>query len=253
MDSDAIGQLGGLALGEVLSQLDLDRDALSAVQNQLGLGGAAFSRDSIYNDRFEEDDKVDDSRTDYESIITKEMESEKYQKQGKASVAKSGGLVRGEEDDFDEDDEDQDEDEDGAVVGGGDEVGMVVDSATQPVQVKREASEDYDEDDDDEDEGGDGLFGDGDDDEAEAEPVVLEGEPTEGATAAPPSPAYEPIAAPPPMKQIDVNELFPRFSKGKTLDFTELFSTRPRKRVRKAELPLQRKPRHWTCHSRGPH
>lgn len=244
MDSDAIGQLGGLALGEVLSQLDLDRDALSAVQSQLGLGGAAFSRESIYNDKFEEDEKANDDRTDYEDIINKEMESEKYQKQGQASVAKSGALVRGEEDDFD-DDEDDEEEEGRGQVGSGADGGMVVEPAgPQPAQFKREASEDYDEDDDDDEDGGDGLFGDGDDDEGEVEAVAIEGQAPEDEVPAARSPGYEPIAAPPPMKQTDVKELFPRFNKGKTLDFTELFSTRPRKRVKKVDNPLQRKPRH---------
>ncbi len=243
MDSDAIGQLGGLALGEVLSQLDLDRDALSAVQNQLGLGGAAFSRESIYNDKFEEDEQQDDSRTDYETIINKEMESEKYQRQGQASVNKTAGLVRGEEDDFDEDDEDE---ESVPAGGAGAEAGsMEVEPAAAAVQVKREASEDYDDDDDDD--GGDGLFGDGDDDEPEAEPAPAVGEGAEPAPTAPPSPAFEPIAAPPPMKQVDVKDLFPRFDKGKTLDFTELFSTRPRKRAKKSETALQRKQRHSGC------
>jgi len=252
MDSDAIGQLGGLALGEVLSQLDLDRDALSAVQNQLGLGGAAFSRESIYNDQFEEDQHQDDTRTDYETIINNEMEKEKYQAQGQASINKSAGLARGEEDDFDEDDDEEGDGVGGAGAGAGagaDGMVIVPAASVMAVQAKREASEDYDE--DDEEDEGDGLFGDGDDDDQDAEGAVPAAEPApaeDGPGAVAPSPDYEPIAAPPPMKQADVKDLFPRFNKGKTLDFTELFSTRPRKRPKKADAALQRKP-HPVRHS----
>ncbi|ORY53385.1 hypothetical protein BCR35DRAFT_310520 [Leucosporidium creatinivorum] len=42
--------------------------------------------------------------------------------------------------------------------------------------------------------------------------------------------SVEPLAPPPMMKQANVKDLFPDFDYGKTLDFTDLFGTRPRKK-----------------------
>lgn len=223
-DDVAALQLGGFALGETLADLNLDQDSLAAVQAQLGITGAAFSRDSIYNDKFEDDpvEEVLDTRTDYEDLVNQEIESERYLTNAQQPARGRAALARGEEDDFDEDD---DEEEQAAAA-----VPMAVDPATA-VQVKREPSEDYDEDE-------------------PAQPQSNETvQPSASAvTAAAPedapmevgSPSFEAIAAPPPLRQVPVKELFPRFDKGKTLDFTELFSTRPRKRTKKVYHPAQR-------------
>ena len=115
-DNEVIGQLGGFALGEVLSQLDLDNESIGAVKGRLGVGNAAFSRDSIYNGKFVDDvEETYDPVTDLEAQVDREMYSEKYRKAGLKAVAAPAKLMRGEEDDFD-DDEEEDEGEEGAVV-----------------------------------------------------------------------------------------------------------------------------------------
>jgi hypothetical protein len=196
-ESDVIGQLGGFALGEVLTSLSLDRDSIGNVQGRLGVGNAAFSRDSIYNGKFVDDvDEAYDPVTDLEAQVDREMYSEKYHKAGLKAVAAPAKLMRGEEDDFDEDDEDEDEEmEDGTV------------------KVKREQEE------------GDDPFGSGEEDGEERYREV----------------SAEVIAAPPPMKKVDVKALFPDFDYGKILDFTNLFSTakRPSKRQKKSFQPVQ--------------
>jgi transcription initiation factor TFIID subunit 1 len=49
----------------------------------------------------------------------------------------------------------------------------------------------------------------------------------------------ENLAAPPP-KQVDVRDLFPSFEYGKTLEFTDLFGMRPRKKRRVAKEGIKR-------------
>lgn len=211
MDADIASTLSGFALGEVLSSLDLDASALGAVQSQLGIKrNAALNRDSIYADRFaddgldddDDDGDLEDDREDIEALIDREMREEK----GAAAAGRAGGaagagsaakgkgkaLLRGEEDDFDEDYD-------------GDE-GME-DAAT--VAVKEEPAD------------ADDLFS--------AAPS-----PAPGLAAArpPPPPLQVEKLAPPPAKKVDVKDLFPSFEPGKTLDFTELFGTRPRKKRR---------------------
>lgn len=193
-DNEVIGQLGGFALGEVLSQLDLDNESIGAVKGRLGVGNAAFSRDSIYNGKFVDDvEETYDPVTDLEAQVDREMYSEKYRKAGLKAVAAPAKLMRGEEDDFD-DDEEEDEGEEGAV-------------------VKEEPMEQDDD-----------LFGSGEDEEGYKEMSV------------------EPIAPPPPMKEVSVKDLFPDFEYGKVLDFTDLFSTssRPRKRQKKTFPSVKR-------------
>ncbi|GAA5893952.1 hypothetical protein JCM8208_001289 [Rhodotorula glutinis] len=211
MGDDIASTLSGFALGEVLSSLDLDTSALGALQSQLGIKRSnAINRDSIYADKFADDDgglddeDLEDDREDFEAMIDREMREEKYGKAGAAAVggaAKKGGqaaavarLVRGEEDDFDEEYDEEDEPMPAAT------------AAATPV-VKEEPA---DADDD--------LFG-----------------ATSPAAAAGAAPAraleVEDLAAP-PAKQADVRDLFPSFEPGKVLDFTELFGTRPRKKRR---------------------
>jgi len=207
MGDDIASTLSGFALGEVLSSLDLDTSALGALQSQLGIKRSnAINRDSIYADRFADDDgglddeDLDDDREDFEAMIDREMREEKYGKAGAAAVggaAKAGGqaaagarLVRGEEDDFDEE---YDEDEPMAAA---------ATAAATPV-VKEEPADD--------------LFG-------AASPAAAGAAPARALEV-------EDLAAP-PAKQVDVRDLFPSFEPGKVLDFTELFGTRPRKKRR---------------------
>ncbi|GAA5888299.1 hypothetical protein JCM5296_003279 [Sporobolomyces johnsonii] len=192
MDADIASTLSGFALGEVLSSLDLDASALSSVQSQLGIRSSAqLNRDSIYADRFADDDgalddeDLDDEREDYEAVIDREMREE-GNKAHRAAAARAGAaLLRGEEDDFDED-----YDEDDTMQGG----------------VKQEPTDDA----------GD-LFG----------------------RSPSPPPAAVPLQvenlAPPPARKVDVKELFPGFEYGKTLEFTDLFAMRPRKKRRMAK------------------
>lgn len=178
---DVIGQLGGFALDEVLSSLQLPA---AGVKDQLGVSNAAFSRESIYAGKFVDDDDGDDEREDYEAIVDKEMYSEKWSAKPTGAAAGGGAkLLRGEEDDFDDDDEEEEG------------------SGAAAVKVKQEA---MDEDD---------LFGDGGEERYQETSV-------------------EPIAPPPPIQQVRVQDVFPDFEYGKVLDFTDLFATRPRKRRR---------------------
>ncbi|GAA6063459.1 hypothetical protein JCM10212_002542 [Sporobolomyces blumeae] len=239
MDADIASTLSGFALGEVLSSLDLDASALSSVQSQLGIRSTnKISKDSIYNDRFaddddggdglDDDDDLEDEREDYEAMIDREMREEKHagSKGSAHAVAQAGkgkgkALLRGEEDDFDEDDDD----EDAAADGDGD-VGM--EDATTP-RVKREPmdDEDYDRD----------LFGGregpaGSDAAAPLQPGEGQGEVGKGPLQ------VEGIAAP-PARKVDVKELFPSFEYGKTLEFTDLFGMRPRKKRRTANEAIK--------------
>ncbi|GAA5861842.1 hypothetical protein JCM8547_008572 [Rhodosporidiobolus lusitaniae] len=208
MDADVASTLSGFALGEVLSSLDLDPSALGAVQSQLGIKRTnAFNRDSIYNDKFADDDlddeDLEDDREDFEAMIDREMREERFGKKTQVGTSKAAGtggaavgggrLLRGEEDDFDEDYDEEDE----------------------PMADAKAVKTEPRDDDDDAD-----LFG---------------------------SPSPEPTAqqqqqrsmeveqlAPPPAKKVDVKELFPSFEYGAKLDFTELFGMRPRKKRRVA-------------------
>ncbi|GAA5974601.1 hypothetical protein JCM5350_001213 [Sporobolomyces pararoseus] len=202
MDAD-IATLSGFALGDVLSSLDLDASALSAVQSQLGLQGTnKISKASIYADKFADDDlddeDLEDDREDYEAMIDREMREERSgagKKQQKGASGSSKQLLRGEEDDFDED---YDEDE------------TMQDSQQLQTQVKAEPADDDDD-----------LFGGSD-----------SSPPPQGGQAQEPM-QVENLAAPPP-KKVDVQDLFPSFAYGKTLEFTDLFAMRPRKKRRMA-------------------
>ncbi|GAA5893262.1 histone acetyltransferase [Sporobolomyces salmoneus] len=216
MDAD-IATLSGFALGEVLSSLDLDESALSSVQSQLGLRGTnKISKASIYADKFADDgddddlddEDLEDEREDYEAMIDREMREEqsgktsnkKQQQQQQQKTGTSKGLLRGEEDDFDED---YDEDE------------TMLDPQLFQTQVKAEPR---DEDDD--------LFGGSD---SSSPP------PQHPQTAPTQDPMQVENLAAPPAKKVDVKDLFPSFEYGKTLEFTDLFAMRPRKKRRMAK------------------
>ncbi|BGP14889.1 hypothetical protein JCM10213_003755 [Rhodosporidiobolus nylandii] len=198
MDADVASTLSGFALGEVLSELDLDAAALGAVQGQLGIKRTnAFSRDSIYNDKFADDDgaldgdDLDDEREDFEAMIDREMREEQMGRAGAGGSSKApvgGRLLRGEEDDFDEDYDEED--------------------APMQDAVKQEPRDDEDD-----------LFG--------------SPSPPPQAAAAQVDMVVEQLA-PAPKKKADVKELFPSFEYGAKLDFTELFGARPRKKRRVA-------------------
>lgn len=212
-DGQVLGQLGGFALGEVFKDLGIDTgDGISSVQGQLGLSStSAFSRDTIYGGKFvdaggdDDDDDDDIGSDDLEAEVDREMYDEKWEKQGSKAVAASTGggqqqkLMRGEEDDFDEYD-DEDEPSAPAAPAQGD--------ATMTA-VKEEPRDDLDT-----------LFGFGN------------GQTEQSQQTQDVRMSIEPIAPAAPVKQADVKELFPSFDYGKTLDFTELFSSsyRPRKR-----------------------
>ncbi|GAA6024205.1 hypothetical protein JCM10207_006780 [Rhodosporidiobolus poonsookiae] len=156
MDADIASTLSGFALEGVLSDLDLDPAALGAVQSQLGIRRTnAFNRDSIYADRFADDDgaldgeDLDDDREDFEAMIDREMREEKFGKPAGAAngAAKGKALLRGEEDDFDEDYDEEDAlmadsrvkrepDEDGDLFGGS----PSPPAQLQPMEVERIAA-----------------------------------------------------------------------------------------------------------------
>jgi transcription initiation factor TFIID subunit 1 len=87
-----------------------------------------------------------------------------------------------------------------------------------------------------------------DEDEGTAdERTRVKDEPMDDAPFGSPSPApaqHQPMEveklAPPPAKKIDVKDLFPSFEHGKTLEFTELFAMRPRKKRRVATDGVKR-------------
>ena len=100
---DVVGQLGGYALGEVLSSLELDQETIQNAKRGLGVEAAAFSRDSIYNGKFvDEDEEPYDPVTDLEAQVDREMINEQFTQNHSTAAT----LLRGEEDDFDDDDED---------------------------------------------------------------------------------------------------------------------------------------------------
>ncbi|KAM0746937.1 hypothetical protein T439DRAFT_350223 [Meredithblackwellia eburnea MCA 4105] len=209
-DNDAISQLGGFALDEVLAELELDASSLGAVKGQLGLrDGGAFSRDSIYAGKFMDEadeayDEDEDGKEDYEGLVDREIYDEQYgAKASTSSGAQGGRLMRGEEDDFDDEEEEEEED----AAGEGEGVGGAT-ASKEGVKVKAEP---MDEDD---------LLG-----------GSAGGATTETAQYRPPS--VEPIAPPPPMRQVRVQDIFPEFEYGKILDFTEMFAARPHKKRRK--------------------
>lgn len=186
-DSEVVTQLGGFALGEVLTQLNLDEDTIDHAKRGLGVSTANFSRDSIYNGKFV-DDNIDnyDPVTDLEAQVDRDMKNDKYSR----PITKPLALVRGEEDEYDDDDDEQEEDR---VQGG-------------ETQVKQEDQDDLNPDEEDT---------------------------TYRAQSA------DIITPMPPMKQVNVAELFPSFQVGKTLDFTKLFLSRPRKRPKLAFAPVK--------------
>ncbi|KAI5476818.1 transcription initiation factor TFIID subunit 1 [Pseudohyphozyma bogoriensis] len=106
-DADSVlNQLGGFALGEVLSSLALDEDTISGGLGQLGISStSAFSRDSIYKGKFVDEEEGDD----LEDEVDREMEDEMYRGKSAAGAGAGtgAGLVRGEEEDFDDDDEEE--------------------------------------------------------------------------------------------------------------------------------------------------
>ena len=104
---DVVGQLGGYALGEVLSSLNLDTETIQQAKRGLGVQeDSSFSRDSIYNGKFvDEEEEPYDPVTDLEAQVDREMKEEFTKTRNPAAT-----LLRGEEDDFDDDDDDDDDD-----------------------------------------------------------------------------------------------------------------------------------------------
>jgi transcription initiation factor TFIID subunit 1 len=237
-DNEVLGQLGGFALGEVFKDLGIDTgDGINTVRGQLGLGKSsnALSRDAIYGGKFvdagedddDDDDDDDEDKDDLEAQVDREMYDEKWQSTATSSrttqLATGGGqpqkLMRGEVDDFDDDDDEEEEDQ-----GNGpnesrsaniDTAGQQIPSqlgASSTMTIKQEPTDDnyY---------GNNVTFDQSTLDEANADRMSV-----------------DPVPAPQPRRPVDVKELFPSFDYGKTLDFTELFSTsyRPRKRQKTA-------------------
>lgn len=221
-DNEVLGQLGGFALGEVFKDLGIDTgDGINTVRGQLGLGKSsnAFSRDTIYGGKFvdaaddDDDDGSDQDKDDLEAEVDREMYDEKWQTKAssRAQPARGGGqqqtLMRGEEDDFDDDDDNED--------AGGAGQARVGQHASQPgdtaTVIKQEP-------------GDDNMFGDVPFDQNSMANANLD------------RMSIDPVPPPQPRRPVDVKELFPSFDYGKTLDFTELFSTtyRPRKRQKTA-------------------
>jgi len=208
MDADIASTLSGFALGEVLSSLDLDASALSSVQSQLGIQASnKISKASIYADKFADDDlddeDLEDDREDYEAMIDREMRQE--MNRGSKKQQKNASQAKGKQllrGEEDDFDEEYDEDE------------TMGDSQ---LQVKAEPQDDDDDD----------LFGGSD-------------------TSPPPRdmPAQDPMQvedlAAPPARTVDVKDLFPSFEYGKTLEFTDLFAMRPRKKRRVVKEGLKR-------------
>ncbi|CAO1633899.1 unnamed protein product [Parajaminaea phylloscopi] len=212
-ESNAVSQLGSLALGNLLQEIGVESEA---GMDRLGLGPKASSslaRDQIYNERFEDDDDdelqlMGTAREDEDDVRLREQEEERkrqqerYYAKGLASLGQSSrAAVRGETDDFDDDDDDDDDDED-----------------EKPLPQRRQSTP---------------LL---------PRPMIKE-EPTEDAALplapieAPspaeqyPSPPRLRLPTPPPRR--DVKEFWPDFEPGRILDFTDFFAA-PGRKKRKA-------------------
>lgn len=115
-ESSAIGQLGSLALGNLLQEIGIDSEV---GVDRVGLGPkpSALDKDAIYNERYEDDEDDELARMQAgpdEDELRRAAEEkalqERYLAKGLASIRSNGSrtAVRGETDDFDDDD---DEDE----------------------------------------------------------------------------------------------------------------------------------------------
>lgn len=117
----AINQLGGFALGNLLSDLGVEGGQPADMQ-RLGLGGgsAGFEQNQIYKEEYADDDDEELARyglgrgEDGASDAGRGGETDgradmdRYYRQGMEQVGPSAGHVRGEVDDFDDEDNDAD-------------------------------------------------------------------------------------------------------------------------------------------------
>lgn len=217
-ESNAVSQLGSLALGNLLQEIGVESEA---GMDRLGLGPKASSslaRDQIYNDRFEDDDDDElqmmaanrDDLGDEEAEQTRRQEEERNRQQdryfakGMSSIGQPvKATIRGETDDFDEDeDEGEDEDDDE------DEKPLPVRRTSPPLLprpvIKTEPIEE----------------------------TELPGTPSTSLMASPPPSALR-LPTPPPLG--DVKDYWPDFQPDRILDFTDFFAA-PRRKKRKVAL-----------------
>lgn len=202
MDDSAIAELGGFALSEVLSSLDPSLSEFTSSLSSFGLSSASaagFSRDAIYNAKFMDDDDDQDG-DDLEDQVDKEMYDEKFSKSSGPGGSKKAGLVRGEEDDFDDDDDDEEGEEEKPII--------PLDSAVEEEEEEQDAP-------------------------TQSSAELAQQRKEERMLARINKRGLKDATANATNTTAVVKELFPAFEKGKTLAFTDLFGTRPRKRRRK--------------------
>jgi hypothetical protein len=109
----AVGQLGNLALGTLLSDLGVEDSAGRSRVHQVDSSGPHLERDQIYSERFVDDDfgGGEGGRADWEEEVDREMQEERKRiadrayRLGMQSVAASKRSVRGAEEDYDDEDE----------------------------------------------------------------------------------------------------------------------------------------------------
>ncbi|MBW0462936.1 hypothetical protein O181_002651 [Austropuccinia psidii MF-1] len=203
-EEDAILSLGGFALEGLLT--DLDPDAVSGLRAQLGLSQAniGYGREDLYNGKFADDDisseQLKDKESDIGPLTGKDWEDEvdKEFQEERNSLAINNqnthiGKVRGELEDYD-DDEEPDEDE-----------SLAPDSPqvyrSKKTQKQTESNQLH-----------------------HSSFVSNSSSPSQS----PSSPLAELERIHP--ENTDVHVLFPTFSEGAVLQFTNLFGTLPRKR-----------------------
>ncbi|KAH9822422.1 hypothetical protein DFH28DRAFT_1078654 [Melampsora americana] len=207
-EDDAILSLEGFALEGLLT--DLHPEAFSGLRGQLGLSHAniGYGREDLYNGKFADDDP------DFPTNQTDE---------NSRNIARSSLFGSGSGRDWeDEVDKEFQEDKDRLVYGG-----------RAPIDKVRGEIDDYDDDDDDEDE--ESLAADS--------PQMYRKDPSNRhrlpnihssstVTSSSPGPTTISPMLPKPLQpeQVDLETMFPSFVPHAVLEFTELFSTLPRKR-----------------------
>ncbi|EGF98411.1 uncharacterized protein MELLADRAFT_118533 [Melampsora larici-populina 98AG31] len=206
-EDDAILSLEGFALEGLLT--DLHPEAFSGLRGQLGLSHAniGYGREDLYNGKFADDDPdIPSNQADENSRIAR-------------SSLFGSGSGRDWEDEVDKEFQ---EDKDRLVYGG-----------RAPINKVRGEIDDYDDDDDEEEE--ESLAADSPQ-MYRKDPSNRQGLPnihsSSTATSSSPGPTTISPMLPKPLRpeQVDLETLFPSFIPHTVLEFTELFSTLPRKR-----------------------
>lgn len=229
-DEDVVDQLGGFALDSFLSDFTGDKTIKASGLSALGLSGAKQSKSldasQIYSERFEDEDEgepanlpparrragVEELGDDWEDEIDKELDEEDKMIGGSnlnGSMHFTKTKMRGEDDDFDEDDDD----DDGPRNRDGYDFALPADS--ELLRVKQEEREENEEQDDD------------DPDYAMQQQLFQQ-----SIARMQQQQQYQAEGRSPSPPVMDIRTLYPSFAPNKILNFTELFTTRPKKKRR---------------------